>query len=196
MNMNNVRPEPGAEQNTIGNNVHIIFTSLNNKEITGKVDTGATTSSLHAENIQVDKNSNRVSFVCAELSNSVITMELDGSQEVVSADAGGKTRPIVNFDVEIEGVSLQAMSFNLNDRSEMSSPLLVGQNILKAGNFVIDVNKGDGEDVEQQVSNQSDVAESRDAKIIEAIQYLTENDITLSEIIQYMRTAVINSIKE
>lgn len=196
MDINNTRSEPTGEQNIIGNNVHVVFTSLNNKPITGKVDTGATTSSLHAENIQVDKNSNRVSFVCTELSNSVITMELDGSQEVVSADAGGKTRPVIKLDVEIEGVPLQSMSFNLNDRSEMNSPLLIGQNVLKAGNFVIDVNKGSEDDVEQHVSNQSDVAESRDAKIIEAIQYLTENDITLSEIIQYMRTAAVNSIKE
>lgn len=127
------------QQNIIGNEVEVAFATLGNRALIGKVDTGATTSSLHATNIQV--SGNRVSFVCPDISSNSITMELAGSQEVHSADGGGQARPMVKFDVTVNGQSLSGVAFNLNDRSNMDDPVLIGQNILQAGNFIIDVNK-------------------------------------------------------
>lgn len=193
MDINNTDIESNQHNsnNIVGNFVDVRFVTLGDSSIKGKVDTGATTSSLHAENIKVDRERNNVSFLCKEISNNVLTMELDGAQEVVSADAGGTMRPIVTFDVEINGVPIKAASFNLNDRSEMNCPLLIGQNILKAGHFVIDVNKDDGEHPEECPESVD-----RDAKVHEAIQVLAENNVTLSEIMQHLRTAAVNSIKE
>jgi len=126
------------EKTTIGNIVHVKFVNINTT-VEGKVDTGATTSSIHATDITV-KNG-QVSFNCPALSNNVITMALDGSQDVHSADGGGQSRPIINFDIEIDGIQIQDAAFNLNDRSNMDAMILVGQNILQAGNFVVDVSQ-------------------------------------------------------
>lgn len=181
-----------SESNTtLGNDAIVTFLSLGNTKVSGKVDTGATTSSLHAENIKTNNNS--VSFSCAELSQNVITMQLDGAQEVVSADAGGQQRPIVKFDIEVNGVPLKGVSFNLNDRSEMDSPILIGQNILKAGNFVVDVSK---ESNEEDTSQESNPPINRDAEVLEAVRVLVVNNVTLMELVEYMRTKAVDSIKE
>jgi hypothetical protein len=129
----------------------------------------------------------------------MLTMELDGTQTVHSADHGGDHRPMVRLDVEINGVNLQHASFNLNDRSQMDSQLLIGQNILKAGNFIIDVNKGtEGETGNATELPAAPVPESvdKEEKIMEAIRVLSEADISLSDLVKYLKTQAIISIKE
>ena len=173
------------DNNVVGTSVQIKFVSLN-KTLEGKIDTGATTSSLHAENIQINKTNNSISFLCSELSDGVITMELDGAQEVVSADAGGDSRPMIKMDVEINGVPIKAASFNLNDRSEMDSPVLIGQNILKVGNFVIDVNKDAAPERAEAVQRDVKPGIDRNALVREAIQVLADNDVTIKEITSWL----------
>jgi len=177
----------------IGNTVSVKFSSLGNaNEISGKVDTGATNSSLHALDIKV--NGDSVTFRCPELSDNSITMDLSGSQEVLSADAGGQQRPVVHLDVCIDGVELSRVNFNLNDRSEMDSPILIGQNILKAGNFIIDVNKDDDPEDIQRESVQLDEVKSesktkREQNVLQAIKLLKENDVTIYELVEFLRTS-------
>lgn len=178
----------GGNGNTLGMTAVVRFAAFGNRELQGKVDTGATTSSLHASNIQVDKGRNSVTFQCSELSNNLITLELDGAQEVHSADAGGQTRPVVTMDVEIDGNLVKGAAFNLNDRSQMDIPVLIGQNILKAGNFMIDPNK-DG--VGEVPDHEDTIQPSRESQIKEAIKTLSENDVSLSEIISYLQSAAI-----
>lgn len=182
--------QPG-DGHHLGMMAPVTFASFGNKTLQGKVDTGATTSSLHARDIRVDSAQSKVSFVCDEISNNVITLELDGSQEVHSADAGGNTRPVVSMDVEVDGVPIKGASFNLNDRSNMDVPVLIGQNILKAGNFMIDPNKDD----ESTPDTQDTVVPTREAAIMNAVEVLAENDVTLNEIISYLQLAAINRIK-
>lgn len=186
--------EDSEDKRTLGNTASVAFITLGNRSVDAKVDTGATTSSLHAENIKVNRSANSVSFNCPEISNQVITMDLDGSQEVFSADAGGNTRPIIKFDIEVDGVPLRAVSFNLNDRSEMDSPILIGQNILKSGGFVVDVSKGEAPERVEAI--QSKPESNRDAEVLEAVQVLADHNVTLNEILQYLRTSAVNSIKE
>lgn len=197
MENNEIRTEEpidtGSEGKTLGSEATIAFASLGNRQVKGKVDSGATTSSLHAENIKVNKGNNSVSFSCPDLSNSIITMQLNGAQEVVSADAGGTTRPIVQFDVEVDGTPIKGASFNLNDRGHMDSPILIGQNILKAGNFLIDVSKDSAPERVEQVQKSNP---ERDANVLEALQVLVDNNVSLNELVLYLRTAAVNSIKE
>lgn len=185
-------PDSEQENNkkVIGNNAVVTFANLGNKSIEGKVDTGATTSSLHAEQIKV--NGNSVSFICPDMSNKVITMDLDGAQEVVSADAGGTTRPMVKFDIEIDGTPLRGVSFNLNDRSEMDSPILIGQNILTAGNFVVDVNKNSPETEETPEI----ASPNRDSEVLEAVRILVNHDVTFSELMEYFKTETLNKLTD
>lgn len=184
--------EDGETGSTLGMTAMVRFAAFGNRELQGKVDTGATTSSLHASDIQVNKERNTVTFHCSELSNNLITLDLDGAQEVHSADAGGQTRPVVTLDVEIDGTPVKSASFNLNDRSQMDIPVLIGQNILKAGNFMIDPKK----DGVAEVPDHEDTMLTREAAILKAVEVLAENDVTLSELISYLQTSAINRIKE
>lgn len=197
--MNNELEQSHTER-VIGNYAPVTFVMFN-KAIEGKIDTGATTSSLHASNIQTDKSGTRVSFVCEELSPNVITLEMDGAQEVHSADNGGDVRPTVKFDIEINGVLLKGMTFNLNDRSKMDSPLLVGQNILQSGHFVIDVKK-DSEPEQGQEPPMETVAQptqpriiSEDEDIVNAIEVLRDKGVTFDEIFRYLTTKAQHTIE-
>lgn len=184
-------PETNSEQEksgTLGMTARVRFATFGNREVQGKVDTGATTSSLHATNIKVDQQRNSVTFQCSHLSDNVITLDLDGAQEVHSADAGGQTRPIVTLDVEIEGVPIKGASFNLNDRSHMDIPVLIGQNILKSGNFMIDPQQDGSADVPEHAET---IQPTRESQIKDAIKVLSENDVSLSEIISYLQSAAI-----
>jgi hypothetical protein len=172
----------GESGQTLGNDVEVRFSSVGNKTTHGKVDTGATTSSLHATHISVNKERNSVSFSSAAISDNVVTMELEGGQAVHSADGGEQARPTVKFDIEINGTPIQGALFNLNDRSNMDTMVLIGQNVLKAGNFVIDVNKDVAPERVEQVRNE---AVDKNSQIVEALQILHDNNITLSEIVTY-----------
>lgn len=197
---------------TLGNQTAVAFPMFN-KEVEGKVDTGATTSSLHATDIRI--NNGRVSFKSEQLSPNIITLPVEGTQEVHSADFGGDKRPIVRMDVEIDGVPLKGVMFNLNDRSDMDSKLLIGQDVLKAGNFQVDVNKnqeapasealpdnqehGNIEPTHRRMGG-ADVPESvrefHNKQLYEAVQLLVDNEITLADLVKYLRTEAVNRIKE
>lgn len=174
------------DQHVIGDTTKVSFGAFHSKPIEGKVDSGATTSCLHATDIHV--NGGSVTFKCQALSANVITMSLAGTQDVSSADGGENERPVIRTDVEIDGKLIKNVEFNLNDRSEMDSPVLIGQNILKAGGFVIDVTHND----KQPNNNLPAVSEQQ---IMEALDILRQADITLDQLFTYMQTDVVNRLK-
>lgn len=190
-----------SDQLTIGNTVNIKFISVGNKTAEGKVDTGATTSSLDASEIRVNDSTQTVSFKSPAISDNLVTMDLVGSQEVHSADGGGQVRPTIKFDIEINGMPVKGALFNLNDRSNMDAQVLIGQNVLQAGGFQIDVNKQNDDDVGsvQQVTRDrsiNDTGVNENAlSITQAIETLANNNVTLTEMIEYMRIIAINKIK-
>lgn len=126
----------------ISTHVPIILSGFNDgKQLDAKVDTGAHICSLHAENIQHKPGTNMVSFVFGDRKYTMPAME---TQAVQTADSGIENRPIVAFDVVLlnddvnaKNKILKRIKFNLNDRSEMPDKILLGQNFIKAGDFVI-----------------------------------------------------------
>ncbi len=92
------------------------------KQVTARIDTGATASSI-------DSN---------------LAKELDFKEiekfKIVKSASGTKRRQIVIGKVKMDGSVLED-EFTLADRSHMTYPLLIGQNILKKGNFMVDPNK-------------------------------------------------------
>ena len=132
---------------TIGQHTDIKL-PLFNKELTAKVDTGATTCCLHGTNIKVNAAQNSVTFLNSDLSSNVINMSLKGEVDVHSADNGADKRPIVELDVVINGQVISKVEFNINDRSQMDTAVLIGQNLLKQGGFVVDVAEAENVDVE------------------------------------------------
>ncbi len=181
------------DNSVIGDTVDIIFPSLGNSKITGKVDTGASISCIHATNIQINQDKQSVTFNSEPLSQNTITMDLDGSQDVLSADGGSDTRPMIKLDVVVNNTKLPGMLFNLNDRSEMDSPILIGQNIIKAGNFIIDINQDEQtsvqEEIEIPVIEEPIIESSRESEIIEAVRILRKNNVSIFELVEHLRTA-------
>lgn len=192
--MNAGEIETGDTGSVLGNTVKVEFASFGNRSTEGKVDTGATTSSLHATRITYNRERQAVTFLSDALSENLVTLPCSGVQEVHSADHGGSDRPVVQLDVTIDGTPLKGASFNLNDRSNMDTKILIGQNILKAGNFTIDPNKDDARAPEavQQVQD----VQRNEAAILQAVQVLAENNVSLADLLMYMQTVAVNRIKE
>jgi hypothetical protein len=199
-------PDVQEDKHVLGNDAEVKFMSFNRSAM-GKVDTGATTSSLHATDITMSKSGSQVSFNSPVLSNNLVTVDVDSHQEVHSADGGGQERPVVKLEIEIDGVNLGPVEFNLNDRSEMDSPILIGQNILEAGNFVIDVKKEVEEPSNEPVERSVDYAGGTPGQIVdnkpvdnkekirEAIRVLRESNVTLSEMMMYIQTEAIQTLE-
>lgn len=173
-------------------------------ELTGKVDTGADICSLHATNINVDRGNDSVSFVCPELSNNTIRMPLAG-QQAVRNSSGTEYRPVVSLNIKVGDRMMKDIKVNLNDRSDMSEPFLLGQNALEAGKFIIDPNiikenvepsEDDVFEMLQEVYKHEEfsaplVDNQRYAEILTA---LGECDIPVSDLVKALRTETLKRL--
>lgn len=140
----------------IGDVADVVLINFNNgKAIRGKVDTGAELSSLHADDVEIvgDSSNRIVKFV---FGGKRYKMTLQDTQAVQTADNGIENRPVVKFNIKINGSILNDVLMNLNDRSNMPDKLLIGQNILEKGKFLIDpqINEGiDWEMLQEEFAN-------------------------------------------
>lgn len=101
--------EPVTVQGTNGNTVKII----------ARIDTGATSSSIDsglAKHLELGP---------------VLHLK------TVKSASGVKKREIMKVNILLKEINLEE-EFTLADRSHMTYPMLIGQNILKKGNFLID----------------------------------------------------------
>lgn len=146
-------PEVGAEQTGEKTSITSSVVSVEilgfSDPIEGKIDTGAAQSSLHAEEIEVDGD--RVTFV---LNDRRYRTSVKSSQEVSSADGGQQSRPVVTLTLTISGKTID-VDVNLNDRSEMPQQLLIGQDVIKGADLVIDISD-EPADTEQGVATGAD----------------------------------------
>jgi len=99
--------------------ISVIGNNGKEEKLLARIDTGATSSSI-------DLN------VAAILELGPITR----SKIVKSASGVGK-RPIVQAKIKINEMEIED-EFTLADRSHMTFPMLIGQNILTKGKFLID----------------------------------------------------------
>ena len=88
-------------------------------EVIARIDTGAERSSIDSS-----------------LLKSLKLPISDHTKKIRSA-AGVNRRPLSEIEVSIVGKKLKGV-FTVADRSRMKYPLLIGQNILKEGAFIID----------------------------------------------------------
>jgi predicted aspartyl protease len=134
--------------------------------------------SLHASSIAVVGQN--VEFVCEELSPNTITLPLYSTQDIHTADAGSSERPVVQLTITINGVEIPKASINLNDRSNMDSPLLIGQNVLSQGDFIIDPSK-----VSETVVLQQDLA-----SLTEIHEICMDSMINLEKLLESTRSVI------
>jgi hypothetical protein len=102
--------------------VTIIGTNDKEEKVTARVDSGATMSSIDME-------------LASKLELGPVV-----KSKIVKSASGIKTRPVLKAKIRINKSTLEE-EFSLADRSHMTYNVLIGQNILKEGNFLIDPNK-------------------------------------------------------
>lgn len=93
----------------------------NKQEITARIDTGATKSSMDLK-------------LASELKLGPVI-----ESTVIRSAHGTKLRPVIEAEIELHGRKIKS-HFTLADRNHMKYPMLIGQNILKQG-FLIDPSK-------------------------------------------------------
>jgi hypothetical protein len=136
----NIKNQITLEQenrNIIGDQVEVKFVNLpNGPTLKAKVDSGASICSFHAE--KWDIKDRQVQFTSSLISNNLITVPLVDQVAIKTADAGVEYRPVIALDVKINDKIYPGIKFNLNNRSNMEGKILIGQNLLEKGGFLID----------------------------------------------------------
>lgn len=97
----------------------IVFGVNKSKKLTARIDTGATKSSMDialAEQLGLEPAQKRI---------------------LVKSAHGARFRPVIKEVIKIAGKKIKS-SFTLADRSNLKYKVLIGQNILKQGEFLID----------------------------------------------------------
>lgn len=128
----------------IGRREKISFPEWELKNVTGKIDTGAYTSSIHCESVDEKEEEGKkvLYFKVLEPSdkkyNGKLLRSESYSQKKVKNSFGQAeirykvTTKVIMFDTELEA------EFTLTDRSKMRNPILLGRKIL-IGRFIVDV---------------------------------------------------------
>lgn len=195
------------EDRIIPDRVEVHFLNLPiSGSVIAKVDTGAEMCSLHAEKVQINRSERTVSFVSPQLSRSTLTVPLIDQQAIKTS--GGQTtyRAVIKAHIKIKGKVLKDITINLNDRSEMDDPMLVGQNALQDGKFLIDPNII--KDAHELLSNeflmelQKDVVElpkqslspETAQKIYEAMSEV--GDISINNLMKVLRTQILKNLDD
>lgn len=192
------------DDNIIGDKVDVKITNLPfSKTLKGRVDTGASLCSLHADKWKISDG--QVKFICKELSDNVITVKQDNQQAVKTPDGGVEYRPVILLNIKINGKMLSDVQFNLNNRDHMDDPILIGQNALEKGKFLIDPSINEKysdmdwneyaklfedcvvEDLDEGLSS-----EAKLEKANEIVDMMIETNLSFREVIQILNTKVAN----
>jgi len=106
-------------------------------KVPARVDTGAATTSLDARNLSIAGGT--VTFTLpSQPEGSTITLPVVAWKYIRSSGFREK-RPVVEMELCIASKKLRAQ-VNLNDRSNMKYPMIIGRNIT-TGNFLVDTSK-------------------------------------------------------
>ena len=117
-----------SDKITIGlyEKITLVGNRTSNKEMVARIDTGATRSSID------------VKLAASLKLGPVIKTKL------VKSAHGSTLRPIVEGQLIIAGKKIKT-HFTIADRVKMKYKLLIGQDVLKRGNFLIDPSRTDNE---------------------------------------------------
>lgn len=128
-------PTDATDKKIVGAKERVLFTDLG-IVLQSRVDTGATTSSLDARDIEIfERNGDEwVRFAIHDPDlDQMVELERPRSRKVRIIQASSEEvdkRPVVEMRITM-GSLTQMAEFTLSDRSHMEFPLLVGRNILR-----------------------------------------------------------------
>ena len=133
---------------TIGRRASVMFKTLGIEKVTAKVDTGAYSSTLHADNIHISHNDKGVRELVFDISPSERLVTIDGKvqtikttdffdQKVRSSNGQVQYRYSIRTRISVEG-RIFPVVLTLSNRSEMGYPLLIGRRVLRS-RFLVNV---------------------------------------------------------
>lgn len=119
----------------IGSETEVIVKRFNDdKPILARVDTGASLSSIHGEDIKLTDGES-ITFT---FNNVRYKCWLKRSAHIRTADGGRNDRPVVEFDIEIDGETFKNVEFSITDRDDMKFDMLIGRNALIQADLLVD----------------------------------------------------------
>jgi hypothetical protein len=122
----------------IGAKANISFVELGFNNIKAKIDTGATSSSLHCSQITIEPSKKWVTFTPLSSQKS-FRMPILRISNVTSSNGTTQTRAFVVLHVIIDDLPYEG-EFSLSNRDHMQYPVLIGKQLLD-GNFIVDVSQ-------------------------------------------------------
>lgn len=113
---------------------HVTFPRLKLGPLVAKLDTGARTAALHADEIEV--TGKRVRFVI-EMDGKKKTFKapLAGHKRVKSSNGHSELRAVIRATLEL-GMHVFKTEVTLTNRTDMGVPMLLGRNSIK-GHFIV-----------------------------------------------------------
>lgn len=118
----------------IGWREDVSLPELSGRVLIAKIDTGARTAALHADEIRVV---GKKVFFCLELDGKQRQFEVgfQGTKRVKSSNGFSELRPIIETLVEV-GAHTFLAEITLTNRIDMGVPMLLGRNAIK-GRFIV-----------------------------------------------------------
>lgn len=113
-------------------------------QLNGRVDTGATTSSLSAQYIEITQQAEQawVHFQLETEPDQFVRLQRPVVRYATIRQANQlepSTRPVVELAVEIQGQAF-LLEFTLTDRSHLRYPVLLGRNAIQPG-WLVDIHR-------------------------------------------------------
>ena len=123
----------------IGRREWLALPDLGVSLLNAKIDSGARSSSIHAENVELSSDGKSVRFTTSNYYGESVTCEtlLVRLGHVRSSSGKSRKRIFIETTAEIPGGFRWKILVSLADRSEMLCPMLLGRRAL-AGYFLID----------------------------------------------------------
>jgi hypothetical protein len=120
----------------------MLFTK-NGIKVKGRVDTGAESSSLHAEDMMVFEENGQqyVHFYTMDDEGSRFEMKekIQDVTSVTNTSGIAEKRYVIRTSIVLKGKEIMG-NINLKDRSNMSFKFLIGRNLIKDQGFLVNVN--------------------------------------------------------
>ncbi|MBC6368412.1 RimK/LysX family protein [Algoriphagus sp. AK58] len=134
------------EQKLIGRKEKITLPELGLNLVWAKIDTGAYTSSLHAEEIREEEMDGKkvLKFQILmpkhqKFTGKTLVFENYREKKVKNSFGQAEVRYLIETKLQLAGETYRA-EFTLTDRSSMKNSILLGRKILR-GRFLVDVSK-------------------------------------------------------
>lgn len=134
------------EKKVIGRKEKITLPDLGLKSVWAKIDTGAFTSSLHAEDIREEEENGKTVLKFEilmpghkDFTGMTLSFDEYKQKKVKNSFGQAETRYLVVTRIKIAGETFSA-EFTLSDRSSMRNSILLGRKILQ-DKFLVDVNR-------------------------------------------------------